>query len=127
MYFLALRLNQNSKKSKSKIVEPEDEFDDDFDEEVSEEAYETAFFEALEDLVKQNYNVNDYFEEPSTQSGQGSDFIWITLSDGSKYKFEFDYGSMIEDASSLGIEPAAVMYFNEIKEGIDSGEALVEG
>lgn len=84
------------------------------------------FVEILEGLVRGAYDVQDFFEEPSTQGYQGGDFIWITLSDGSKYEFEFDWNAEQSGIYEDGPEAAAKSYFKEIQEGIDSGSALVE-
>lgn len=110
----------------------DDEYDD--DEMSFNEWYDSSqgevdgeeFVEKLENLVRSNYNVDDFFEEPSTQRYQGGDFIWITLSDGSKYEFEFDWYDEQFSIYEDGPEAAAKSYFKEIQEGIDSGSALVE-
>ena len=84
------------------------------------------FVDKLESLVKSNYNVDEFFEEPSTQGYQGGDFIWITLSDGNKYEFVFNW---YDEQSAIyidGPEVAAEHYFQEIQHGIDSGSALTE-
>lgn len=116
-----------------------DEYSDDDDEyedgEMSfEDWYDSSqgeadgmeFVDKLESLVRSNYNVDDFFEEPSTQGYQGGDFIWITLSDGSKYEFEFDWYDEQVSIYEDGPEATAKSYFKEIQEGIDSGSALVK-
>lgn len=109
--------------------------DDEYDDEMSfQEWYYSSqgeaggmeFVDKLESLVKSNYNVDDFFEEPSTQGYQGGDFIWITLSDGSKYEFEFDWNDEQVSIYEDGPEVAAKSYFQRIQEGIDSGSALVD-
>lgn len=109
--------------------------DDEYDDEMTfEEWYSSSrgeadgeeFADKLESLVKSNYNVDDFSEEPSIQGYQGSDYIWITLSDGSKYEFKFDWSSEQSTIYSDGPEAAAEYYFQEIQEGIDSGSALVK-
>lgn len=90
------------------------------------EADGMKFVDKLESLVRSNYNVDDFFEEPSTQRYQGGDFIWITLSDGSKYEFEFDWYDEQVSIYEDGPEVAAKSYFQRIQEGIDSGSALAK-
>ena len=80
----------------------------------------------LESLVKSNYNVDEFFEEPSVQGYQGGDFIWITLSDGSKYEFVFDWYDEQSAIYEDGPKEAAMSYFQKIQSGIDSGSALVD-
>lgn len=82
------------------------------------------FVEILEGLVGAAYDVQDFLEELSILGYQGRDFIWITLSDGSKYEFRFDWSSEQSDIYSDGPEAAAKSYFEEIQEGIDSGSAF---
>lgn len=79
------------------------------------------FVDNLESLVKSNYDVDEFFEEPSVQGYQGGDFIWITLSDGSKYEFEFDWYEEQLDIYTYGPEATAKSYFQNIQDGIDSG------
>lgn len=84
------------------------------------------FVDKLESLVRSNYNVDEFFEEPSTLGYQGIHFIWITLSGGNKYEFEFNW---YDEQSAIyidGPEVAAEHYFQEIQHGIDSGSALTE-
>lgn len=84
------------------------------------------FVDKLESLVKSSYNVDEFFEEPSTQGYQGSDFIWITLSGGNKYEFVFNWYDEQSAIYTDGPEVAAEHYFQEIQHGIDSGSALTE-
>lgn len=84
------------------------------------------FAEKLESLVKNEFDVSDYFEEPSIQGFAGTDYIDIELVDGSKYSFVFGWSDMQEAIYSDGPESAAKHYFNEIKEGIEQGSALVQ-
>lgn len=84
------------------------------------------FVDKLESLVRSNYNVDEFFEEPSTQGYQGSDFIWITLSGGNKYEFVFNWYDEQSAIYMDGPEVAAEHYFQEIQHGIDSGSALTE-
>lgn len=84
------------------------------------------FVDKLESLVRSNYNVDEFFEEPSTQGYQGVDFIWITLSGGNKYEFVFDWYDEQSAIYTDGPEVAAEHYFQEIQHGIDSGSALTE-
>ena len=108
--------------------------DDEYDEISFDEWYRSEegesdgmkFVDKLESLVKSNYNVDEFFEEPSTQGYQGGDFIWITLSDGNKYEFEFNWYDEQFDIYVDGPEAAAKSYFQKIQDGIDSGSALIE-
>ena len=84
------------------------------------------FAERLENLVRTEFDVADYFEEPSIQGYSGNDYVDIELVDGSKYSFAFSWSEMQDNIYSDGPEAAAKHYFNEIKEGIESGSALVE-
>ena len=84
------------------------------------------FAEDLENLVRTEFDVGDYFEEPSIQGFAGADIISIKLKDGSEYSFSFSWSEMQEIIYSDGPEAAANYYFNEIKEGIESGSAIVE-
>lgn len=84
------------------------------------------FAERLENLVRNEFDVADYFEEPSIQGYSGNDYVDIELVDGSKYSFAFSWSDMQDNIYSDGPEAAAKHYFNEIKEGIESGSALVE-
>ena len=84
------------------------------------------FVDKLESLVRSNYNVDEFFEEPSTQGYQGGDFIWITLSGGNKYEFVFDWYDEQSAIYTDGPDVAAEHYFQEIQNGIDSGSALTE-
>lgn len=105
-----------------------DEYDNIDDWYMSEkgESDNDKFAEKLESLVKRKFDVSDYFEEPSIQGFAGADFINIELVDGSKYSFAFSWSDMQETIFENGPDKAAKYYFNEIKEGIDSGSALVE-
>ena len=103
--------------------------DDEYgDEEMSfEEWYDSSqgedegmeFVDKLERLVRANYNVDEFFEEPSVQGYQGGDFIWITLSDGSKYEFNFDWYDEQSAIYMDGPDAAAKSYFQNIQHGID--------
>ena len=84
------------------------------------------FAETLEDLVKRKFDVSDYFEEPSIQGFAGNDYIDIELGDGSKYSFAFSWSEMQENIFEDGPDKAAKHYFNEIKEGIESGSASTD-
>ena len=84
------------------------------------------FAERLENLVRTEFDVSHYFEEPSIQGYSGNDYVDIELRDGSKYSFAFSWSDMQDNIYSDGPEAAAKHYFNEIKEGIESGSALVE-
>ena len=128
-------LPQNVKNYISQFYDTFDTYDDEYDDEMSfQEWYRSEegesdgmeFVDELESLVKSNYDVKEFFEEPSTQGYQGGDFIWITLSDGSKYEFEFDWNDEQVSIYEDGPEVAAKSYFQEIQAGIDSGSALVE-
>lgn len=109
----------------SNISDYDDEYDEiSFDEWYRSEEGESdgmKFVDNLESLVKSNYDVDEFFEEPSVQGYQGGDFIWITLSDGSKYQFEFDWYDEQFDIYTYGPEAAAKSYFQNIQDGIDSG------
>lgn len=112
-------------KHRSNYVDVEQSFDDWY---YSDQGQDQSreFIEMLEDLVRAKYDVEDFFEEPSTQGYQGSDFISITLSDGSQYEFEFDWYDEIFDIYTFGPEAVAKAYFNYMKEDIDSRSALVK-
>lgn len=84
------------------------------------------FIDKLESLVTGAYDVQDFFEEPSILGREGVDFISITLSDGSKYEFKFDFYDEQMSIYEDGPEAAAKSYFQEIADGIDSESALVE-
>lgn len=84
------------------------------------------FAENLEKLVRNEFDVSDYFEEPSIQGFEGEDIISIKLHDGSEYYFSFSWSDMQETIYSDGPEAAANYYFNEIKEGIESGSASTD-
>ena len=85
-----------------------------------------SFSEKLEDLVNDEFDVSDYFEEPSIQGFAGADYINITLQNGREYSFSFDWRAMQETIYNDGPESAANYYFKRIKRGIDSSSALVE-
>lgn len=85
-----------------------------------------SFSEKLEDLVNDEFDVSDYFEEPSIQGFAGADYINITLQNGREYSFSFDWRAMQEKIYNDGPESAANYYFKRIKRGIDSSSALVE-
>ena len=119
------------KDAKLKLMDEQDEQDEDQSIEEwymgsSGEVANDKFAEKLEDLVRNEFDVSDYFEEPSIQGFAGTDNINITLQDGREYSFSFTWSAMQENIYSDGPESAANYYFNEIKEGIDSGSALVE-
>lgn len=84
------------------------------------------FAQKLESLVKTNFDVSYYFEEPSIQQLLGSDFVDIELSDGHKYSFEFNWRALQEAIFEYGPEAAAGCYFNKIKKGIESGSASTD-
>lgn len=84
------------------------------------------FAEKLENLVRNDFDVSEYFEEPSIQGFAGADIISIKLNDGSEYSFSFSWREMQEAIYSDGPEAAANYYFNEIKEGIESGSASTD-
>lgn len=85
-----------------------------------------SFSEKLEDLVRDEFDVSDYFEEPSIQGFSGADYINITLQNGREYSFNFAWRAMQEKIYSGSPEAAANYYFKRIKRGIDSSSALVE-
>lgn len=124
------KLSKDVKKFISKFYSYDE---DEYDNEMSfEEWYDSSqgedegmeFVDKLERLVRANYNVDEFFEEPSVQRYQGGDFIWITLSDGSRYKFVFDWYDEQSAIYMDGPEAAAKSYFQTIQHGIDSGSAL---
>lgn len=84
------------------------------------------FSSKLEDLVRKNFDVSDYFEEPSVQGFLGSDYVNIELTNGHQYSFSFSWQEMQEAIYSDGPEAAANYYFNEIKDGIESGSASID-
>lgn len=106
----------------------DDEYDDEegmtFDEWYLNGGDSDYFSELLEELVRKNYDVVDYFNEASVQGYQGSDHIAITLANGNLYTFDIDYMEELEAIYQDGDEDAAQSYFEQIKEGIDSGAAL---
>ena len=122
---------EDIKNAKIKLVD--EESDEDNDQSIDEwymsssgELDNDKFAEDLENLVRTEFDVGDYFEEPSIQGFAGADIISIKLKDGSEYSFSFSWSDMQEIIYSDGPEAAANYYFNEIKEGIESGSALVE-
>lgn len=84
------------------------------------------FAENLENLVRNEFDVFDYLEEPSIQGFSGADNISIKLNYGSEYSFSFSWMEMQEAIYNDGPEAAAKHYFNEIKEGIESGSASTD-
>lgn len=84
------------------------------------------FAEKLENFVRDEFDVSDYFEEPSIQGFAGEDYINITLQDGHEHSFSFNWSDMQDRIYSNGPDAAAKYYFNQIKKGIDSGSALIE-
>jgi hypothetical protein len=107
----------------------DDDDRDDEEEMTFDELYQDGsdsgyFSELLEELVRKNYDVVDYFNEASVPGYQGSDHIAITLADGNVYTFDIDYTEELEAIYEDGDEDAAQSYFEQIKEGIDSGAAL---
>lgn len=105
-----------------------DEYDniDDWYMSAKGESDNDKFAEKLEGLVKRKFNVSDYFEEPSIQGYSGNDYIDIELVDGNKYSFSFSWSEMQEKIFETGPDKAAKYYFNEIKEGIESGSASTD-
>lgn len=87
---------------------------------------QNEFMEILESKVRSEYDVAEWFEEPSTQGLMGADNVLITLNSGHEYSFSFDFETEVKSIYSDGPEAAANYYFDEIKEGIESGSALVE-
>jgi hypothetical protein len=85
-----------------------------------------SFSDKLESLVRTEFDVSDYFEEPSIQGFAGNDYVDIGLGDGSKYSFAFSWSEMQENIFENGPDKAAKHYFNEIKEGIESGSASTD-
>lgn len=86
----------------------------------------SSFAEMLQELVEREYpGVADYFEEPSVQGLQGGDFITFEL-EGKLYSYEFDWNDQITEIYESGPEEAAHTYFDRIKEGIETGSAVVE-
>lgn len=86
----------------------------------------SSFAEMLQQLVESEYpGVADYFEEPSVQGLQGGDFITFELK-GKRYSYEFDWNDQITEIYEFGPEDAAHTYFDLIKEGIETGSAVVE-
>ena len=84
------------------------------------------FAENLENLVRNEFDVADYFEEPSIQGYSGNDYVDIRLGDGSKYSFAFSWSEMQDNIFENGPDKAAKHYFNEIKKGIESGSASTD-
>lgn len=87
------------------------------------ECDEFEFADNLQSLVESHYDVAEFFEEPSVQGFQGSDFVQITLSNGSNYEFEFDWEDELCDIYQDGPKAAAKAYFQEIRQGIDGVDA----
>lgn len=115
--------------------EHEDEYEDNQESEVTFHDWyfsddsisqQNEFIWNLESKVRSEYDVAEWFEEPSTQGLMGVDNILVTLSSGDQYSFSFDFEDEQYTIYSDGPEAAANYYFNEIKEGIESGSALVE-
>ena len=126
----ASQLTKVTGSADSNISDYDDEYDEiSFDEWYRSEEGESdgmKFVDKLESLVKSNYNVDEFFEEPSTQGHQGGDFIWITLSDGNKYEFVFDWYDEQSAIYTDGPVAAAKSYFQKIQDGIDSGRNLMD-
>lgn len=119
------------KDAKTKFVD--EEIDQDSDQSIDDwymssdgEIDNDKFAENLEKLVKTKFDVSDYFEEPSIQGFAGTDNISIKLNNGSEYSFSFSWREMQEAIYSDGPDAAANYYFNEIKEGIESGSASTD-
>ena len=87
---------------------------------------QNEFMDILESKVRSAYDVAEWFEEPSTQGLIGADNILVTLSSGDRYSFSFNFEAQVEAIYSDGPEAAANYYFNEIKEGIESGSASTD-
>ena len=111
-----------------------DDDNDDLDEEMDFDTwYESEkgqgdgeiFIDKLEELVRSEYEVSEFFDEPSVQGLAGSDILSIELTNGKKYSFSFDWFDEQSIIYEDGPEAAAATYFDEIKEGIESGSAEV--
>lgn len=85
-----------------------------------------TFSEKLENLVRNEFDVSYYFEEPSIQGFLGSDYIDVQLTNGDNYSFEFGWKAMQKLIYKTGPEKAANYYFKQIKEGIESGSASTD-
>ena len=124
-------------KLNKKNIRPAEDIDDDNDDLDEEMDFDTwyqskegqgdgeIFTDKLEELVRSEYEVSEFFDEPSVQGLAGSDILSIELTNGKKYSFSFDW---FEEQSIIyedGPEAAAAAYFDEIKEGIESGSAEV--
>lgn len=124
------RYNDTHKKSNEakqrKVKHAEYDTIDDWYMSSDGEIDDDKFAENLEKLVRNKFDVSDYFEEPSIQGFEGEDIISIKLHDGSEYYFSFSWSDMQETIYSDGPEAAANYYFNEIKEGIESGSASTD-
>lgn len=96
------------------------------DSEGDSEGDNDEFSEMLEKLIRKNFDVSDYYEEPSIQGSEGEDNIFIKLRNGSEYTFSFSWPDMQEAIHNDGPKAAARSYFDGIKEDIESGSALVE-
>lgn len=86
---------------------------------------QNKFIDILESKVRSEYDVSEWFDEPSVQGLMGADNILITLSSGDIYSCSFDFREELETIYTEGPEAAANYYFKQIKEEIDSGSALV--
>ncbi len=113
----------------------EDEYADDLESEMTFNDWydsdicmddQNKFIDILESKVRSEYDVAEWFAEPSTQGLMGSDDILVTLNSGDQYSFSFDFKNEQHTIYSEGPEEAAKYYFKQIKRGIDSGSALVE-
>lgn len=120
-----------------KNIHPAEDIDDDNDDLDEEMDFDTwyqseegqgdgeIFIDKLEKLVRSEYDVSEFIDEPSVQGLAGSDILRVGLADGKNYEFSFDW---FEEQSTIyqdGPEDAAATYFDEVKEGIESGSAEV--
>lgn len=92
----------------------------------SSEADFYEFIETLESLVydSPDYQVVDFFEEPSVQAFEGTDVIEIELSNEDTHGFYFDWEEEQLAIYEHGPVDAAQMYFAEIDRSIKDGTSL---
>ncbi len=80
------------------------------------------FCKDLEKEVRQNFDVSQY----RLIKLQGYYRVEIYLNDGNDYEFKFDWLYLHGSLFEYGVNFSVYDYFNEIKEGIESGSASVD-
>lgn len=70
--------------------------------------------------------MGEFHKWPSGYLAPNGDFYEAPYYGGNEYSFSFSWSDMQETIYSDGPEAAANYYFNEIKEGIESGSASTD-